>query len=54
MKARNALIILVFSIIIGVGIRKYPTEFNHYITNILEITRLKIFLNHPRQLMTMI
>ena len=41
MKARNALIILVFAIIIGVGIRKYPTEFNHYITNILEITRLK-------------
>ena len=54
MKARNALIILVFAIIIGVGIRKYPTEFNHYITNILEITRLKIFLNHPRQLMNMI
>ena len=41
MKARNALIILVFSIIIGVGIRKYPTEFNLFITNILEITRLK-------------
>jgi flavocytochrome c len=41
MKARNALIILVFAIIIGVGIRKYPTEFNHYVTNILEITRLK-------------
>ena len=41
MKARNALIILVFAIIIGVGIWKYPTEFNHYITNILEITRLK-------------
>ena len=41
MKARNALIILVFAIIIGVGIRKYPTDFNHYITNILEITRLK-------------
>ena len=41
MKARNALIILVFAIIIGVGIRKYPTELNHYVTNILEITRLK-------------
>ena len=41
MKARNALIILVFAIIIGVGIRKYPTELNYYVTNILEITRLK-------------
>ena len=41
MKARNALIILVFAVIIGVGIRKYPTELNYYVTNILEITRLK-------------
>ena len=41
MKARNALIILVFAIILGVGIRKYPTEFKYYVTNILEITRLK-------------
>ena len=41
MKARNALIILVFAIILGVGIRKYPTELKYYVTNILEITRLK-------------
>ena len=41
MKVRNALIILVLAIIIGTGIKKYPTELRYYVTNILEITRLK-------------
>ena len=41
MKVRNALIILVLAIIIGTGIKKYPTELKYYVTNILEITRLK-------------
>ena len=41
MKIRNALIILSIAIIIGVGIRRYPTEVKKYVTNILEITRLK-------------
>ena len=41
MKARNAIIILIIAIIIGAGIRRYPTEVKKYVTNILEITRLK-------------
>ena len=41
MKTRNALIILVIAIIIGSGIKKYYSEIPKYITNILEITRLK-------------
>ena len=41
MKIRNALVILSIAIIIGVGIRRYPTEVKQYVTNILEITRLK-------------
>ena len=41
MRGRNAIIILVIAIIVGVGIRRYPTEVKKYVTNILEITRLK-------------
>jgi len=41
MKAQTAIVILVFAIIIGVGIRKYPSYLPSYVTNILEITRLK-------------
>ena len=41
MKVRNALVILVLAIIIGAGIRRYPTELKKYVTNILELTRLK-------------
>jgi len=41
MKAQTAIIILVIAIIIGVGIRKYPSYLPSYVTNILEITRLK-------------
>ena len=41
MKARSAIIILVLAIIIGTGIKKYSSEIPKYISNILEITRLK-------------
>ena len=41
MKAGTAIIMLVIAIIIGVGIRKYPEYLPSYVTNILEITRLK-------------
>ena len=41
MKARNAIIMLVIAIIIGTGIRKYSSEIQNYVTNVLEITRLK-------------
>ena len=41
MKTRNAIIILVIAIIIGTGIKKYSNEIPKYISNILEITRLK-------------
>ena len=41
MKARSAIIILILAIIIGTGIKKYSSEIPKYISNILEITRLK-------------
>ena len=41
MKVQHAIVILVISIIIGVGIKNYYSEIPNYITSILEITRLK-------------
>jgi flavocytochrome c len=41
MKGNTALIILVIAIIIGTGIKKYSSHFPKYITDMLEITRLK-------------
>ena len=41
MQYRHAIIILVAAIIIGTGIKKYSSEIPNYISNILEITRLK-------------
>ena len=41
MKAANTLIILAIAIIIGIGINKYSDHLPKYITDMLEITRLK-------------
>ena len=41
MKVSNAIIILLIAIIIGTGIVKYSSDMPNFITNILEITRLK-------------